>query len=104
MMGPQCRGSHADAVAPARRDFVNDPEEVRLDFEPFFKTAQLADVSDPNVVHTIQAKLDAIGIYLDSEVTRFAMAYYDPKGTRKALQAMIAAVAAPGRRANALPG
>jgi type I restriction enzyme R subunit len=71
-------------------DFVNDPEEVRLDFEPFFKTAQLAGVSDPNIVHSIQSKLDATGIYLPAEVDAFAKASYDPKGTQKALQAIIA--------------
>src|SRR6185312_9374778 len=67
-------------------DFVNDPEEVRLAFEPFFKTAQLAGVSDPNIVHSIQSKLDATGIYLPGEVDAFAKAFYDPKGTQKALQ------------------
>jgi type I restriction enzyme, R subunit len=70
-------------------DFVNDPEEVRLDFEPFFKTAQLAGVSDPNIVHGIQSKLDAAGIYLPHEVDAFALGYYDPKGTQQKLQAII---------------
>jgi type I restriction enzyme R subunit len=71
-------------------DFVNDPEAVRVDFEPFFKTAQLAGVSDPNIVHNIQTKLDNPGIYLPAEVEAFATAYYDPKGTQKTLQAIIA--------------
>ena len=70
-------------------DFVNDPEEVRLDFEPFFKTAQLSGVSDPNIVHNIQTKLDATGIYLPGEVDAFAKAYYEPKGTQQQLQAII---------------
>jgi len=71
-------------------DFVNDAEEVRLDFEPFFKTAALSGVSDPNIVHNIQTKLDGSGIYLPAEVDAFALTYYDPNGKQQQLQAIIA--------------
>lgn len=37
-------------------------------------------LSDPNIVHSMQSKLDATGIYLPPEVDAFAEAYYDPKG------------------------
>ncbi len=71
-------------------DFVNEPEAVRADFEPFYRTAALSDVSDPNLIHDLQSKLDATGIYLPSEVDAFALAVFDPKGTQQRLQALIA--------------
>jgi len=69
-------------------DFVNDPGEILAAFRTYFHTAQLSGVSDPNLIHDLQAKLDATGIYLPEEVNGFAEAYYR-KGTQKDLQARI---------------
>ncbi len=71
-------------------DFVNDPEEILASFEPFYRTAALAGVTDPNLIHTLQAKLDQSHIYNVSEVEAFALAYFSPKGTQKDLQRHIA--------------
>lgn len=71
-------------------DFVNDPEEIRRSFEPYYRTAQLSGVSDPNLIHDLQAKLDGQLIYTASEVEGFAKAWFDPKGTQKGLQPFIA--------------
>jgi len=71
-------------------DFVNAPDEILKAFLPYYKTAELANVSDPNIIHDLQSKLDAAQIYTPSEVDAFALAYFDPKGTQKQLQAHIA--------------
>lgn len=71
-------------------DFVNDPEEIRKAFEPYYRTAELSGISDPNIVHDLGDKLDALGIYTQSEIDLFAKVYFDPKGTQKALQGAIA--------------
>ncbi|WP_456506925.1 hypothetical protein [Arthrobacter sp. TE12232] len=49
-------------------DFVNDPDEILASFQPYFREAALEGLSDPNVVHDPQAKLDTAQIYLESEV------------------------------------
>ena len=56
-------------------DFVNDPEEILAAFQPYFREAALEGVSDPNVVHDLQAKLDAAQIYLESEVDGLVKSY-----------------------------
>lgn len=56
-------------------DFVNDPDEILASFQPYFREAALEDVSDPNVVHDLQAKLDAAQIYLESEVDGLVKSY-----------------------------
>ncbi|MDD2734558.1 MAG: type I restriction endonuclease [Desulfuromonadaceae bacterium] len=71
-------------------DFVNDPEEILKAFEPYYRTAELSGVTDPNIVHTLQAKIDQAHIYTESEVESFAHSYFDPKGTQKEMQAHIA--------------
>lgn len=70
-------------------DFVNDPEEILAAFRVYYRTAELSGVSDPNLIHDLQTKLDAVGIYLPEEVDGFVDAYFR-KGTQKDLQARIA--------------
>lgn len=60
-------------------DFANDPEEVLEAFRPYYDKAELADVSDPNVVYDLQQTLDAEGIYHWTEVEGFARAFFNPK-------------------------
>lgn len=71
-------------------DFVNKPDEILAAFTPYYRTAALSDVSDPNIIHDLQSKLDAARIYTDSEVSVFAQAYFTPGATQQQLQAHIA--------------
>lgn len=69
-------------------DFVNEPEGIQAAFQPYYETAELAGVSDPNLIHALQSKLDAELIYTPEEVDAFVVAYF--KGTQKDMQAKIA--------------
>lgn len=60
-------------------DFVNDPEEILKEFQPYFRDAQLTEVTDVDKLHDIRAKLDAAGIYTDAEVETFTEAYLATK-------------------------
>jgi type I restriction enzyme R subunit len=71
-------------------DFVNEPQQVLEAFVPYYKTAQLGGVSDPNLIHELQNKLDDSQLYTDSEVENLAKAFYDPKGKQAQLQAHLA--------------
>ena len=71
--------------APFVLDFVNDPEEILAAFQTYYQTAELADVSDPNLVYEIQHKLEEQQIYRRHEVEAFAQAYFDPKSSQAAL-------------------
>ena len=71
-------------------DFVNKDEEILAAFAPYYRTAELSGVSDPNIIHALQNKLDGERIYTEAEVDAFCAAYFDPKGTQKQLQARIA--------------
>lgn len=70
-------------------DFVNRPEEILESFKPYYRAAQLAEVTDPNIVHELQIKLDRAGVYYPSELESFAEAFFDPKRKQANLHAYL---------------
>jgi type I restriction enzyme R subunit len=73
-------------------DFVNDADKVLEAFQQYHKTAELAGVSDPNVVLDLRSKLDATGYYDQHEVERVAKVAINPKATQGDLDAAITPV------------
>jgi type I restriction enzyme R subunit len=70
-------------------DFVNDADEILDSFKPYFRTATLMGVTDPNLVHELQLKLDAAQVYHASEIEGFARAFFDPKRKQAALHGFL---------------
>src|SRR5690606_4578128 len=66
-------------------DFFNDSQDILNSFLPYYNKAELADVSDPQIVYDLQKKLDAEGIYYWEEVASFAVAFFDPKAAASKL-------------------
>ncbi|GJQ60659.1 MAG: type I restriction-modification system, restriction (R) subunit [Candidatus Scalindua sp.] len=56
-------------------DFFNEPEDILESFKPYYQTAELADVSDPDLIFNLFDKLRAAGIFLWQEVEQFCDAY-----------------------------
>ena len=75
-------------------DFVNDPEEIREAFKQYYEGAEMGEEAEPNHMYAIKAELDASGIYLPEEVSRFVAVYFKPKQRQSAAdhQAMNAAL------------
>lgn len=71
-------------------DFGDSSDDILKAFRRYYKKAELSGVSDPNIIHALQAKLDDYRIYTPDEVDSFTNAYFDPKGTQRKLQAFIA--------------
>ncbi len=74
-------------------DFVNSSEDILKAFRTYYQTAALEEVTDPNIVFDLRAKLDAAGHYDDFEVDRVVRIELDPKGTHGDLVAAISPVA-----------
>jgi len=70
-------------------DFVNDTEEVLAAFKTYHTTAELANVTDPNLVFNLRAKLDATGHYDDFEVERVVAVELNPKAKQSDLAAAV---------------
>jgi type I restriction enzyme R subunit len=70
-------------------DFYNDAEDIKEAFEPYYNTTELEDVTDPNIVYDMQAKLEASDIFTATEVKRYAEAFFNPKGTQASMSSAI---------------
>lgn len=57
-------------------DFVNEPDDILTAFQPYYQTAELADVSDPDLIFDLQDKLKAAGIFQWQEVEQFCDAFF----------------------------
>ncbi|NYT66889.1 type I restriction endonuclease subunit R [Alcaligenaceae bacterium] len=66
-------------------DFFNDPQGILESFLPYYNQAELADVSDPQIVFDLQKKLDEEHVYHWEEVESFAAAFFDPKAAASKL-------------------
>lgn len=74
-------------------DFMNGAEDILAAFKTYYETAELEDVTDPNLVYNLRAKLDATGFYDDYEVDRVAAVETNPKSKQSDLVAAISPVA-----------
>ncbi|MCD6584682.1 MAG: type I restriction endonuclease subunit R [Desulfobacteraceae bacterium] len=66
-------------------DFFNDPKDILESFQPYYQTAELADVSDPDLIFDLFDKLRAAGIFLWQEVEQFCTAYLQKSKSNAAI-------------------
>jgi type I restriction enzyme R subunit len=81
--------AHAGKDTTYILDFMNGAEEILKAFQTYYETAQLEDVTDPNIVFNMRAKLDAAGYYDDYEVDRVARVEIDARSRQGDLAAAI---------------
>ncbi len=74
-------------------DFVNTAEEIYAAFKPYYETAQLAGVSDPNLITDLQRKLDDAHIYTEEELDALVAVVFGPKPTHAAAHAAVSPAA-----------
>lgn len=60
-------------------DFVNDSQTILEAFQEYYEDAEVSTQSDPNIVHDMMSKLDAVGIYDDVEVDKCVAAWHKGK-------------------------
>lgn len=69
-------------------DFVNDPEEIRQAFLPYFDGASLSEPTDPDLIYGLADRLKGFGVFYEAEVDRFAREYVRPDDRDKARPAL----------------
>ncbi len=75
-------------------DFVNDPAEILQAFQVYYQTAELSDITDPNHIFDLKAKLDARGYYDEFEIERLVAVECNPKSKQSDLVRAIEPIAA----------
>ena len=58
-------------------DFLNDTDTIRDAFADFYRTTILADETDPNKLHDLQADLDGAQVYSDMQIEEFVRLYME---------------------------
>jgi type I restriction enzyme R subunit len=74
-------------------DFMDQADEVLAAFRTYYETAALATTTDPHLVYSLRAKLDATGYYDDFEVERVVAVELNPKAKQSDLVAAVFPVA-----------
>jgi len=70
-------------------DFINSVEDIKLAFEPYYKTTELEDVSDPNIIYDLQTKIEARNVFTNTDVENYAEAFFNPKGTQAGMSSAL---------------
>jgi len=60
-------------------DFVNERADILKAFQPYFVTTAVGDRADAHQLYTLQAELDAIGVFTRDEVHAFCEVFFKPK-------------------------
>ena len=66
-------------------DFFNEPDDILKAFQPYYQTAELADVSDPDLIFDLDDKLRAAGIFTSQEVEQFCESFFKKNKSNAAI-------------------
>lgn len=64
-------------------DFVNDPEDIRKAFEPYYEDTKLEGDIEPNELYSIQSELENYMILRNDEIDKFVEIIYKEKQTKR---------------------
>ena len=81
--------SRINRMAPGKAppfvlDFVNEPENIRRAFEPYYDRTELLAKSDPHRLEELKYQLDQMQVYHWSEVEAFSRVFYLPAAQQRA--------------------
>ena len=68
----------AGKAPPFVLDFVNDPEDIRAAFAPYYDRTEMLAASDPYRLEELKHELDETQVYHNAEVDGFARVFYLP--------------------------
>ena len=66
-------------------DFVNDPENIRTAFAPYYDRTELLTPSDPYQLDVLKYELDNMRVYHNAEVEAFTKIFYSPLPNRRSI-------------------
>lgn len=52
-------------------DFVNEAEDIKKSFQPYYTTTVLSEATDPNIIHDLERDLGGFKVFSDYEVNGF---------------------------------
>jgi type I restriction enzyme R subunit len=59
-------------------DFVNEPDEIKGSFKPYYEKTEIEERVDPNLLYALKHTLDGFQIYWAQEIEDFAKVFFKP--------------------------
>ncbi|MGM0878879.1 MAG: type I restriction endonuclease subunit R [Bacillota bacterium] len=75
--------THPDKEDTFILDFVNEPEEIRKSFEPYYEDTVLEGDIEPNELYSIQQELEDYMILREDEIEKFVEIIYKDQQTKR---------------------
>jgi type I restriction enzyme R subunit len=72
-------------------DFVNEADDIRKAFEPYFEKTILSEGTDPNLLYDLERQMREFHVFDSGEVKAFAEVYFRPGSRQDRLYALLAA-------------
>ena len=73
----------AGKESPFVLDFVNDPEDIRKAFKPYYDQTHLLEESDPYRLEELKHQLDQMQVYHWSEIEAFTQLFFSAGGAKR---------------------
>lgn len=51
-------------------DFINDPEDIKASFQPYYESTSLSEITDPNILYDMQAEIEPYQVFTEDEVQK----------------------------------
>jgi len=79
------RGKEATFVL----DFVNEPEDVKEAFQPYYKETTLTEETDPHRLYNIEQEINKFNLFQEATVTEYVDVFYDENEPIEKLQGIL---------------
>lgn len=70
-------------------DFVNEAEDIKNAFQPYYQTILLSEETDPNELYSLTYKLEKHEIYSDEDIEQFSKIFFNPAEPLERLQPIL---------------
>ena len=80
---------HPDKPDTVVLDFVNEADDIKTGFQPYYEATLLSEATDPNKLYDLKRAAEEYLIFLKSDVDAFSKAYFSKKGTQKKVRAVL---------------
>ena len=70
-------------------DFVNETEDIKNAFQPYYQTIFLAEETDPNKLYDLQYQLKKHEVFSDDDIDEFSRIFFNPNEELEKLQPIL---------------
>jgi len=70
-------------------DFVNEAEDIQIDFQPYYQQIFLEEETDPNELYSLQDQLERYEVFSDEDIEEFSKIFFNPSEELEKLQPIL---------------